>query len=122
MCTILSYSMPSYPIRNYNCPRCGREYQDLERAHFVGKPCKQCTQLMMNMRSLQEKLIDEEVSIDQTDEALAKQIKDLLESEVSGFSAKSEDLLGALMQRLLADEERRKNIIKEMQKLQEEKK
>ena len=113
--------MPTIEIGKYRCPKCGKEYEDSARGHFPGKPCKECTQLMMKLTQLERQLIAEEFSIEQEDEKIARQINDLLVKESSGISENDERLLTALTERMLTDEKRRKKIIKQILSLQKKK-
>lgn len=113
--------MPVFEIGKYKCPKCGKEYEDSARGHFSGKPCKECTQLMMKLTQLERQLIAKAFSIEQEDEKIARQIHDLLVKESSGISEKDEELLTALAERMFKDEKRRKNILKQILRLQKEK-
>ncbi len=107
--------------KRYICPKCGKEYEDFVGKHFVGKPCKQCSELLMKMLQLEKQLLAEEFSVEQEDEKIARQINDLLVKESSGISEDDERLLTALTKKMLKDEKRRKKIIKQILKLQKKK-
>jgi len=113
--------MPAFEIEKYKCPKCKKEYEDSARGHFPGKPCKECTELMMKLNRIERQLIAEEFSIEQEDERIARQISGLLIKESSGILERDEELLTALTEKLLKDEKRRKRIIKEILKLQKKK-
>jgi len=113
--------MPEFEIQKYKCPKCGNEYEDSSRSHFPGKPCKECTELIMKLTRLERRLIAENFSIEQEDEKIARQINDLLIKEQPGTSEKDEKLLTALTEKMLKDEKRKKKILKHILKLQREK-
>ncbi len=113
--------MPIIEIEKYRCPKCGKEYEDSVRGHFPGKPCKECTQLMMKVNQLERQLIAEEFSIEQEDEKVIRQINNLIVKEGTDITLIDENLISGLGVRLLKDEKRRKKIIKELLKLQKKK-
>ena len=114
--------MPTYDLIKYTCPHCNNEYEDLERSHFPGKPCKKCTQLMIAMGELQRRLLAREVSLENEDHKIAAQINDILvRQRISGISDGDEKLLDDLTKKMLSDENRRKKVIKEIIRLQKKK-
>ncbi|MEK6951510.1 MAG: hypothetical protein AABX29_00690 [Nanoarchaeota archaeon] len=113
--------MPTFEIKKFKCPRCGRMYEDSVRGNFPGKPCKECTEQTIKITALERQLIAQDFSIEQEDEKIARQINDLLVKESSGVSERDEQILTALTERMLKDEKRRKNILKQILRLQKEK-
>lgn len=107
----------------YKCPRCGRNYEDAERAHFVGKPCGDCNKLMMNLNKLEQKLLQEISSLDAGDEVIAKEMHTVLSKEYAGvgLAEGNESILNNLIVRLMADEQRRRKLLKEIRKIQKKK-
>jgi len=110
-------------IRKYDCPRCGAKYEDAERAHFQGKPCGNCSKLTMNVNVLITKLLREISSLDAGDEAIAKEMHAVLSKEYEGvgLTEGNEHILNHLLTRLMADEQRRRKVLKEIRKLQKKK-
>ncbi len=125
--------MPTIEIKQYRCPRCGKMYEDSARGNFPhpvrllgfigvsGKPCKECTELIIRLGKLERQLIAQDFSLEQEDEKIVRQINALLVKESSGVSEQDEGLLTALAERMLQDEKRRKRIIKQILKLQKRK-
>lgn len=118
MSSYLDKIMPFIQINKYKCPRCGKEYEDSERGHFPGKPCKECTQRLFRVRDLERQLLAQEFSTEQEDEKIVRQINDLLIKESHEINQQDEEALNVLTQRLFQDEKRRKKIVKEIMKLQ----
>ena len=110
-------------IVSAKCPRCGKDFEASERSHIPGKSmCRECTALVIKLNQLERQLLSEEFSIEKTDEELARQINDILIKEgPSGFPEVDEQLLNSLLERMLADEKRRKRLLKEIRKLQKRK-
>ncbi len=96
------------------CPRCNATFGGVQ-----GMYCKSCTEIIRQVKRLEQQLIVEEFSIEQEDEKIARQINDILTKENS--SKNDEELLTALTEKLLKDEKRRRKIIKEILKLQRKK-
>ncbi len=74
------------------------------------------------LSQLQKRLIAEGFSLEQEDEKLARQINELLNREESGVSEPDEELVSALVEKLLKDEKRRKTLLRAVLKLQRKKK
>lgn len=106
----------------YKCPKCGREYEDSERGHFPGKPCRYCTEIWAKLGKYQRELLAQNFSLEQKDVQIARQINELLVRESTGISENDESLLNQLTEQLLKDEERRIKIVEEIRKLQKKKK
>ena len=113
--------MPEIRLAYFECPRCHKKYEDVERTHFPGKLCKDCNKRIVKTIALERQLPGEEFSIEQQDEQIARQINDLLTRESSGVSEKDEQLLNDLLERLIKDEKRRKNLLEDIRSLQKEK-
>ena len=84
--------------------------------------CRGCTQLTINVNRLERQLLEEEFSLEKSDEEIARQMNEILVRESSGISQKDDELLTSLVERLFQDEKRRKKLIKEIWKLQRKKK
>lgn len=70
---------------------------------------------------LQSKLLKEELLLEQDDTQVAEQINALLVKESVDVSKENEDLLNSLVERLVSDEKRRKNLLRQIRKLQNQK-
>lgn len=70
---------------------------------------------------LQAKLVKEELSLEQSDEQIAQQINALLVKESIEVSKENEDLLNSLIEKLVDDEKRRKKLVRQLRKLQNQK-
>ena len=114
--------MREFIFAPHKCPRCGRTFE------APGNPvpgmkmyCKVCTEIVMRVNQLERQLIAQDFSLEREDEQLARQINDLLTKESTGISEKDDELLTALTERMLSDESRRKKILKQIRRLQKEK-
>jgi transposase-like protein len=114
--------MPTYEIKKYKCPHCGKMYEDSVRSNFPGKPCKECRELMIKLSQIERRLIAEEFSLEQEDEKIARQINAQLIKE-SGFilSKPEHDVTSALLKKMIVDEKRRKKILKQLLRIQSKK-
>lgn len=83
--------------------------------------CEECTELMQKIIRLEAQLLAEDFSITREDKAIAEQMHAILNRESSGVSKKDEEILTALVERMLKDEKRRKRILKKIRELQKEK-
>ena len=104
------------------CSRCRNKVE----SHFPGRAdrplyCKLCIQLMGKVSMLQSKLLKEELLLEQDDTQVAEQINALLVKESVDVSKENEDLLNSLVERLVSDEKRRKNLLRQIRKLQNQK-
>jgi len=104
------------------CSRCGNKFEN----HFPQKAdrpiyCKNCIQLIKAVSMLQAKLLKEELFLEQSDEQIAQQINALLVKESIEVSKENGDLLNSLVEKLVDDEDRRKNLLKQIRKLQNRK-
>jgi NAD-dependent SIR2 family protein deacetylase len=113
--------MPEIRLAYFECPKCHKKYEDSERGHFPGKPCRECGERIVKTIALERRLLAEEFSIEKEDEQVAKQINEVLVRESSGVAEKDEQLLNDLIERLIKDEKRRKKLLKEIRSLQKEK-
>ncbi len=109
----------SYQVK---CSRCGNKFEN----HFPQKEnrpiyCRQCIGLMKTVSMLQAKLVKEELSLEQSDEQIAQQINALLVKESIEVSKENEDLLNSLIEKLVDDEKRRKKLVRQLRKLQNQK-
>ncbi len=105
----------------HKCPHCNKTFE------ASGKPvpgmtiyCKQCTQLLMKIKTLERKLQQDASLIQKEDAEIAEQINNLLVRE--NISEKDQQIVTALTKKLKVDEKRRKKILKEIKKLQKEEK
>jgi len=76
---------------------------------------------MKTVSMLQAKLVKEELSLEQSDEQIAQQINALLVKESIEVSKENEDLLNSLIEKLVDDEKRRKKLVRQLRKLQNQK-
>ena len=118
--------MAKIALGTYKCSRCGKPFEDSQRAQFVplagrsGRMCRDCTQLVAAVNQLEKKLIASDFSIEQEDGQIAKQIADLLNKESSGQEI-DEGVLTALVEKLLKDKKRERSILKQLRSLQRKK-
>ena len=70
---------------------------------------------------LQTKFLKKELFLEQSDEQIAQQINALLVKESIEVSKENGDLLNSLVEKLVDDEDRRKNLLKQIRKLQNRK-
>ena len=114
--------MRKFVMYPHQCSRCGKTFE------ASGKPvpgttmyCRDCFGLVRRINLLQKKLIEQDFSLEQEDDHIARQINELLIRESSGISDKDEELLTALTERIIKDEGRRKRILTQLGKLQKKK-
>lgn len=108
-------------ITHFTCPRCDKSFEDSVRGHFPGKYCKNCTEIIRAANRLEAQLNRTDFSFDKDDEEIARRIQEVLEKEESAVSVNSEDVLNHLIGRRIADEERRLKILRELRRLQAQK-
>ena len=100
------------------CKRCKKKYDS------AGMPmglCKSCFYTVSMITKLERELVAEEFSLEKDDLVIAQQINDSLIKESSGVSAEDENVLTALIDKMLKDEKRKKRILKEIRKFQKKK-
>ena len=108
-------------IGEYKCPKCGKTFEDSVRGYVPGKLCRDCLRIAMQINQYERQLLEEDFSIEQTDEKITLQIRQLLFREGAVPTEEGEKLLTGLTEKLLKDDKRRKKIIKEILKLQRKK-
>jgi len=109
----------SYKVK---CSRCSNTFEN----HFPQKAdrpiyCGRCMQLFKAVSVVQAKLLKEELSLEQNDEQIAQQINSLLIKESIEVSKENEDLLNSLVEKLVDDEKRRRKLVRQLRKLQNQK-
>lgn len=114
--------MPDFLITEHTCTRCGKKFE------APGKPvpgmnmyCRKCTKVVIEVNRLEQRLIADDFKLEREDEQLARQINDLLGKESAGISENDEELLTALIERMLSDESRRRKILRRIRRLQRDK-
>jgi len=112
-------------FRKVKCPRCKKTFEAPGQSVFVpkvkgrGMMCKGCTMLIWQLNKMQIGLIEEDFSLEQEDERIAKQIDEMLRKEELGET--HEDLLPELIDRLIKDQKRNRRLLKKIRALQRRK-
>ncbi|MEK6900239.1 MAG: hypothetical protein AABX05_03890, partial [Nanoarchaeota archaeon] len=112
--------MVKIEMGTYTCSRCGKKFEDSQRAQFTplaGKPgrmCRNCTTFVGAITQLEKKLLVQEAAIQKTDEATLKLIADILNRPET--TSQDEEEVTALIGKLLSDESRVKNLLKNLRK------
>ena len=106
------------------CPRCGKMFEPMSFLNRQGKQghfCRECTNLILRVNRLEAQLNTAEFSFDRDDEEVARELHSLLVAENSVVSLEDEDAINHLLERRVAEEQRRLRILQQLKQLQKRK-
>lgn len=124
MAGFLNRSTGAFDVTGYTvkCSGCGKPFQNQFLPRSGSKVyCRDCMNTRKHITDAEFELIQEELNLEQADAKVAIQLNELLLQLKSGNVTGNEVILSNLIARLVADENRHKEILSQLQKLQAQK-
>lgn len=114
-------TMPTIELYPHTCPRCKKTFE-YPRKPVPGMyfPCRDCTQIIIEMNIMERKLLKQKSFIEQEDAVIAKKMREILAK--TKIDAPEKEIIKELTARLTADKARQKKIIAEINALETAKK